>query len=858
MHNTVAHRFSKQVCGFLLASIVACIGFLGTPPALAQSTTLELNIPAQPMEATLRHLAEKHKVQVVFSPTVVRGVMAPELRGSYTIDQAMQRLTEGTQLSYSFNGRDTVVVKEKSEERRAAPTTSLPSDVHKAESIMVTATKREERLIDVPMSVAVVTKDEIDRRGLVSAADYLRGIPGVNQVDSAIGQSIVIRGIETSLLAQNALSGPTIATYFGETPTTTSAGLGGGTNVDLKLVDIERVEVLRGPQGTAFGNSSLGGAVRTIPVAPRLDRFEGRVGASYSATSGTGGDNYMGQAVINVPLVNDKAAIRAVAYQFKESGFYRNRAGSDAAFRAVAATPYGAEAFATNEENVGAYYAAGARAAALFQASDDLKFTLSYLSQKTESDGFALATSGTYEQTVLQIPLEHVVRGRKGGVFDTDIDLANAVMEYSLGWANLLATYSYIKSGTTASLPFTYAEFNFPWSSVGRSDHREYVGEIRLATKLDGAWNLLAGLYAEEVRDDSGQDNVWYGDPASNFIAPGVRSFGDRFEKRNLKQKAAFGEASWEFVPRLTLTGGVRTYKYDRTAQVDTTGPLYGNTHDLGNTTASGATGRANLSFKPDDGVLLYAGWSQGFRLGKPQAGLPSGVCDRDGDGIVDGTSIAIESTRKTNADNVDNYELGGKFALLDRRLTIAADVFRMDWSGMPLTVTVPSCNFLTYLANGRKAVSEGIELQTSFQITKPFRIDFGGSWIRARLTEDAPAANAFKGDRLPGSPQTTVNLSLQYEFVIGGYKAFARADSIYVGSFYGDLQQTANLKTNGYAKLDASTRVEIGSLNIELFVRNLTNEDSFTNRGAFNNVGPFYGYRLRPRTIGFQVGYVF
>ena len=148
--------------------------------------------------------------------------------------------------------------------------------------IVVTATRRAENIQDVPLSIAAVTADDIAQRNFVSEEDYLRTIPGVNQVDEVGSSAIIIRGVETSPSFQNFASGPTVATYFGETSTTASAGLTGGSNVDIKLVDIDRVEVLRGPQGTTFGSSSLGGAVRIIPAAPKLDEFGGEVAANYS------------------------------------------------------------------------------------------------------------------------------------------------------------------------------------------------------------------------------------------------------------------------------------------------------------------------------------------------------------------------------------------------------------------------------------------------------------------------------------------------------------------------------------------------------------------------------------------------
>ena len=254
-------------------------------------------------------------------------------------EQVLQQLLEGTGLKYQFLDSRTIAVspiREDSANARPVSTLRLAqaeqsaSDAGRSaaaaaqgtrgsasegvalEEIVVTAQKREQRLQDVPLSIAVADAEDIDRRGLINAEDYLRGMPGVNQVDTALNQTIVIRGIESATTFQNFGSGPTTATYFGETPTTNAAGLFGGTNVDLKLVDIERVEVLRGPQGTAFGNSSLGGAVRTIPVAPKLDRFEGQVAAATRDVRWRRRQLQV-QAVGNFPLIQDRLAIRATA-----------------------------------------------------------------------------------------------------------------------------------------------------------------------------------------------------------------------------------------------------------------------------------------------------------------------------------------------------------------------------------------------------------------------------------------------------------------------------------------------------------------------------------------------------------------
>jgi outer membrane receptor protein involved in Fe transport len=733
------------------------------------------------------------------------------------------------------------------------------------EEITVTATKRTERILDVPLSITAVSAEEIERRGLVSAEDYLRGIAGVNQVRDGVGQTIIIRGIETTTTNQNYSSGATVATYFGETPTTNTAGLGGGTNVDIKLVDIERVEVLRGPQGTAFGSSSLGGAVRTIPVEPRLDRFDGRVSAGYSVTAGAGGDNQMIQGVANIPLIADRLAIRAVGYRFDDTGFYRGTAASDPGTQSLAAL-YGVTDRLSNEKHIGDAMFKGGRISALFQATEDLKLTFSYLTQQSELLGLTNgATGGVYDQARLPMAPEHarMSDGETRGVQNTDIDLANTTLEYTFGWGSVLATYSQIDSGGLWIWPVSFV----PLSSGGPSDHHERSGEIRIVTALDGPWNLIAGVYLEDLEDEFHQTIYQY-----RTTGPAIFGFdsldpfmGELFERRNLKQKAAFAELSWQFAEAWALTSGARAYDYDRSGRTATN--LLAPGLPLSTTTvatdASGTTFRVNLSYKPTEDALVYAGWSQGFRLGKAQPGLLAGACDVDSDGIVDGTgNVSLESTGSVNSDEVDNYELGVKTALLDRRLTIEADVYRIDWTGVPFTVTAPlppaGCG-LNYVANAGAARSQGLDLQMSYRPTEALRIDFGGSWIDAQLTKDAPALfpPAFAGDRLPGSPKVNANLGVQYDFTLAGQGAFLRLDTFYVGAFFGQTDEAALTRAGDYLQADATAGLKIRNLAVRLFGQNLTDADEFTQQ-QLPFASAFSGYRLRPRTLGLQLTYDF
>jgi iron complex outermembrane receptor protein len=855
----------------LLAACAAVLLLSGAATLAADDSSKHFEIKAKPLADALMEFGVQSGLTVAVPTTLTAGKRSAPVRGDLSPTDALGQLLKGSGLTFARAADGTIAIQAASGGSSSSPVrmsavessseNDSTSSPHLAD-IIVTATKREQAVEDVPASISVITAEDIEKRGLVSAEDYLRGVPGVNQVSSSVGQSIIIRGIETSPSFQAFYAGNTTATYFGETPTTYAAGPATDTNIDVKLADIERVEVLRGPQGTTFGDASLGGAVRTIPVAPKLDRFEGSIGAGYSVTSGTGGDNNQIQAVGNAPLIDGVLAIRATAYRFDDAGYYRNVAGSDPAFLARAASYLGAQALAVDENRVGTRHFTGGRVAALYQATDKLKFTLTYLTQRIEENGIPVSTGPGYNQTLLEVGPRHVVRGQVGGLTDNDLHFINGVAEYELGWANLLATYSRIVGGALLAGPGNIASAE-PYSGLSSSTHGQHVSEVRLVSHLDGRWNFLAGIYAEQQNDTYATDRTWDAPGAGDIFFPGVTALGDYYAQRIEKQQAGFGEVSWEFVPKLTLTGGIRAYHYDRVSATETTGALFGTSSGSVDGGASGRLYRGNLSYKIGEG-LVYAQFSQGFRLGRPQPGLPDSLCDLNHNGLVTGTNATIASTSIVDSDSVNNYEIGAKASLLDHRVTFDTALYRIDWTNIPVTVVAPAppqgCG-LAWTTNAGTARSDGFEFQTNFQLMKTLRLDMGGSVIDAKLTHDVPAQGFHAGARLPGTPKVNGNLGLQYDFHVAGHSAFLRADTTYIGTFYGNLRESPNTKSGGYEKVDLSSRITVKGLDIDLFVSNLTNNDAFTFRDTVNytgTLGQFYGYRLQPRTIGTRVNFRF
>ncbi len=893
-------------CGLIA---IVCPLFLSA--LAAADTPAALEVPAGELVAALKALARQSDVELLYQPEQLRDIRTAGLKGNYSAQEAVAILIKGTPLRvyttergvmviapaeekasstgdgkgvrHGGRGEDSLRLAQSQDGRGSKHADAMSRGSHEStgtgagsedqnaigavQEIIVTAQKRTERLQDVPISIAVIGNQDIERRGLIGMEDYMRSIPGVNQIDRGpADNSIVIRGITTNPEFQNSNAGATVATYFDETPITGAAGYAAG-GIDVRPVDIERIEVLRGPQGTAYGSSSLSGTLRIIPAKPKLDGFSAKLAGTYSNTGGFGGDNSMIQGIFNLPVVADKLALRAVGYRYDESGFYRNIAGLDPATITVAEN-YGLGDFVRGyvQDRVGGAVTTGGRLAALWQPTDKLNFTLNYFIQRIEQDGNAEVDSGKYAQTRMPIAPDGRLRGEAGEVADTKLDLLNLVMNYDLGWGALTSAVSWIDGASAYNKDYS-GLFAFPSSGTIISDFESFTAEARLASHFTGRFQFLGGLFYENIDSPYHNYLTWPGAPA-----PSPRFVTNPLSRAQIgpetDQRAVFGEASFELTHKLTATAGGRYFKYDKTLSRLVDGglfgvPLGGGVRTLATGGDDGTTFKANLSYKPRQDALLYAGWSQGFRLGPPDgAGVPPGFCDLDGNGLIDGSNVSVESTKHVDSDFLDNYEVGAKFAFFDRRMVVDASIYHIRWNGLPIRVEGTGDARCAYTGNAGAATSDGVELQASLVVTRGLRIDFGAGYTKAEIAEDQLAQGWHAGDRLPGSPTLSTNLAAQYEFSIAGRKAFVRADSFYTGEFFGDILESPNLSAGDYIKVDARAGMAFENLSVELFVRNLTNEDAFTWRGTVQGgaygAGSAFGFRLRPRTVGVQLSYSF
>ena len=705
------------------------------------------------------------------------------------------------------------------------------------EEVIVTAQKiGQQSTLDVPMSITALSGDEIEKRHLEGMNDYLRYLPGTNYIDRGTGRnSVIIRGITSDPGRGGVITG----VYIDEIPVQ-GLGLFETGSPDLGLVDVERVEVLRGPQGTLYGAGSMSGTVRTLTRAPELDAFGGYVRLGGSVTAGYGGTNNEIQAVVNIPLAKDQFAIRAVAYRFDNSGYIRNVAVDDPAKQA------GVELFnARLSDSVGdrgASVIEGFRLGALWQLNDRLDIRFTAMGQQTDQDGVPTidVLQGKYEQS------RYARLDGSDEAMSDDLDLYSIVINYSAeNWA-LVSASSWIDYEATidwdVGLFFLDAlEGVEPPMWIFQSNQNEvFTQELRWSWDAGGRWRALIGAFYEN-RDYASVDSnhmEGYPDPFEGFF-----EFYDLFESESTR-KSIFTDITYSFTQQFEATVGFRSYDIEG-----------GGCDSSPEDSQSGETWKAGLNWKPEkpflgENPLFYALWAEGFRPGF-ELHDPPDRCDLDGDGIIDEVGLPWENI---DFDDVTSMEVGYKASFAQRRVSVEAAFFKIDWSGMRVDVVVPAPCASTLPFNAGTAESKGFEFAMSALLSSQLQLDVSASWLSAELSKDGLLGPA--GSRLPGSPRFNASLGLEYGFELRGNHAFVRGDAAYVGDYYNTLEETPP-RLGDYFTFDLSGGVAFGRWSLDLFVTNLTDSEALT---WANPIWAPYDResRLRPRTIGARLGYRF
>lgn len=808
----------------------------------------------------------------------------------------------------------------------ATDVTSPPPKVEQAQAargavdqneIIITATKREENLQNVPISVQVLGNRKLDQLNISNFEEYTKQLPSVSyQNFGAPGYTVVyMRGIATGGDGNHSGSLPSVGSYLDEQPITTIGG-----TLDVHIYDIARIESLAGPQGTLFGASSEAGTIRIITNKPDLDRFYGRVDGELNSVAhgGTGGK---AEGMINVPI-GRSIAFRGVGFYERDAGYIDNVFGERTYFYPDGSIHFDNSRFVKKNFNDVQTY--GGRAALKIDLDDNWTVVPTFMYQKSKTHGVFWMDQGQGDLNTVRFQPEVAkdrfwqaaltIEGKVANFFD--VTYAGAYMDRTRFSTSDYTDYTDAYDAYYASIGYlgildyeNYVDNNGniinPRQHITGTDHfKKMSQELRVATPADRPVRALVGAFYQDQKNHIFQDYFVDNLATSLSVTGYPTTLWLTNERREDKDWAIFGEANWDITHNVTLTGGLRFYRFDNT--------LYGfagfglgnpggfssgenrcltingleRRNDPGSPLAQGSSGldipcynvtdvnangeavprrskgsghihRLNAQWKPEENLMFYATWSKGFR--------PGGI-------------NRVPDTPAYAPDFLTNYEIGWKTTFAGNRIRWNGAIYHQKWEGLQYSYLGP--NSVTVIQNGRNARVNGIEsdlnyIEGGLSLTATAAYTDAktqGNICNAAIVVD-PAADCSgldskgrqdfivvpSGTRLPITPKFKASATARYTWPVWTGNAHVQGVVAYQGSAPSDLNPDQNALIG---KIKASTLVDLflgydwGSYNAELFATNVFDERNQIARlvvcSICTQVKIIPG---RPRTIGLRLG---
>lgn len=767
------------------------------------------------------------------------------------------------------------------------------------EVIAVTATRRSQSISSVPYNISAVGGDALKQAGITEIGDLVKRLPGVSFTDrgarsGAFSTSIAMRGLSTEdgRISSPLYTAPGVSTYVGETP----------LFANINFADLDRVEVLRGPQGTLYGSGSLGGTLRFIPNMPSLDGTEVELSTDISQTKNADGFNTELNGIFNFALT-DSLAIRANIGHSDAAGWinqpYKYQLDNEGVPLPADPNDYlDSPAAFENKENINDEDSTYGRIAALWQPNDDFKATLAYNYQQGNSGGNP-ARAVDYKDLG-----EYDSASLTDEPYSGETDLVSLDVEVNLGFATFttsVSTYNSeqeFKSDSTGSYeafgfyPYSYGVMPRPFiynESINNSEAD--IVEMRLVSQGDSAisW-VVGGFYmnqdtyissadfypgytdwsaacSDEGRDDCGLGVSGVSDPMGldpqkdqNFLSN---------SDANFKDAAIFGELSWQINEQWQITGGLRSF--DQTFKNEqANGAFFVDTVSRVSKSiqADDTLFKFNTSYQLNDEAMLYFTRSEGFRRGGVNA-LPESVLDFSNPEFPDGVSIPTNPNLYIYVpDEVINMEFGVKGQLDMFRYSLAA--FDIEWNNIQLDTLVTPYS-LSAVINAGTAESRGIEAELNTLLDNGLDITVGYSYVDATLTDPAEESlneaginpDDVKGQRLPGVSEHTASLDVNYTQEISDWYLIYGVNGSYRSDSLSQLNPATNTITDGYSIWNSYIVAENDNWSFKLYVNNMFNEEGIINTPPLNPGDGAPDVRRnelisQPLTVGINIRYSF
>ena len=784
--------------------------------ARAQPGDVPFDIRAQPLNQALVAFAVQADLSIGDAGIDLTGLVARPVKGNFTPSQALTALLAGTGYDYTWLDPQTVQI------RRATPQTPLagrpPAGASLGKSqlvgeVLVTATKRRAVAQSLPNAIVVLSGTALSDTGSTVSNDLTGRQAGLAATNLGAGQDrLFIRGLADSVITGRSQS--TVGLYLDDSRVTDDA-----PDPGLRLVDIDRVEILRGPQGTLYGAGTLGGLVRIVTNQPVQNQVQGMVAGSVAATAG-GGASYGTDAMVNLPLIKDALTLRMVGYVKHDGGYIND--------------------IRLGRKNINYTNTLGTRLALRWQENADWRFTFGMTLQQIAAADSQYADAGLAPLT----RANYLPEPRHDRFSQTSLTI-----EHPLSWGALTSTTAYtlrqLDDRYDATLGWQGLT-GFPQGPASFDEHRNIgsiTHETRVASSGQEPWSWLSGVFLSH-RDEEYR---------SSLVGPngGGSPYPARSEIRDdhADEAALFGEASYLLTGRITLTTGVRLFyaSLDAAAQV---GQPAGNSFAHGSNHAVGATPKLVLSVRPRDPLLFYGSIAEGFRLGGVNINSPAGATNvnavRPGDDAPSANAFA--------SDTLWTYELGAKTTWLQGRLIANGAAYLTMWDNVQSDQILPDGSL--YIANVGNVRDPGIESDVSFQATPHLRMQANLQWCDPEIIHANPLLIQTSG-RLPGVPESGFGVSGRYDTIVfDDYDIFAGMDYSYVGKSYAGFDITKSPPMGNYSIADARAGVTRGPWQLLLYVNNLAdaraNSFAYGNPFSFGKLGQITP--LRPRTIGLSI----
>jgi iron complex outermembrane receptor protein len=738
------------------------------------------------------------------------------------------------------------------------------------QEIVVTAEKRESTVQKTPISITAISGSDLQAQGLSDMASVAQQVPGVSFKTSGPGQTeFEMRGL-TSTGGES----PTVGFYLDDAVLTPAAmAQNGKTVIDPSLFDLNRVEVLRGPQGTLYGAGSMGGTIKLVTNQPDPKAFAANVEVIGSGTTNGGGFNHTENVMLNIPLMQDVAALRVVGTDKYIDGWidrkvlnpFPTEVNGSTARGDVAGAPVAQDFRHSNTEHLQA-----GRATFLIQPTDRLSITLGFMHQSLTQDGPSTIDSPPLNETHYQ-PFDvsepfsdkfnlYTLTGKFN--FDSfqlvsasaywdrqqnqTQDISEAMQDYIGGFFGPPAAFPYSSTETVTEGGSTF--FGLGAGSITEDDYtRQFSEELRLASTGPGPLQWLVGGYYSSFGATSHVFS-FYPDTNDGFNANfGTTNLADNHRKVDIDQYAAFGEVSYMLPDNLKASLGARYYQYHSNSVTSVSGVSANGTSDplFGLAQNSGVTPKVDLAYIPDNNTTVYGTVSKGFRPGGPNSPIPVPPC-------------ASAAPTQFGPDSVWNYELGEKLRFFDSRISVNGAIYYEDWTNVQQQVA-PSCGF-KFTANAGKAKVYGAELEVAVVLMPGLVLSQNAGYTHATNSTTLPAAGVVAGQRLLDVPEVTANTALSFKQPLANDMNFvSRLTNSYVSGIQ-DITFTRN-SLPAYDLVSLRAGVETGRWSAMLFADNLTNKMALLgDTGALSaNISILNRVATnQPRTIGVDFNFKF